>query len=124
LADIAWTSAFSARSSALFFSEQWHFEVVNTLSAYALALRARAAEMLYACSEQATFEERKQEITRCLCTAAGVFEYIKDVELARWGEKPPGTLLEKTAEYYALMSTYVERDTVRIAGDRSCRVEG
>jgi hypothetical protein len=79
-----------------------------------MCFRARAAELLVSSSDAASFASAKQEITRCLCTAAGVLDYIKDVELARWGEKPSAvSLLEKFAEFYAMLSTYVLRTNHR-----------
>ena len=44
------------------------------------------------------------EIVRSLCQAAGVFEYIRDVELARWTQKPVEAIPEKYTEFYSVLS--------------------
>jgi len=102
----SWTSAIGkAYTTSFFTSNQWHFEAVNVLMCYALAHRERASELLHVALDDAMFSERKSEITRLLCTAAGIFDYIKEVELHRWGQKPTQVIVEKLVEPYAFLSS-------------------
>eukprot|EP01094_Clydonella_sp_ATCC50884_P004763 TRINITY_DN1377_c2_g1_i2.p1 TRINITY_DN1377_c2_g1~~TRINITY_DN1377_c2_g1_i2.p1 ORF type:complete len:257 (+),score=72.77 TRINITY_DN1377_c2_g1_i2:517-1287(+) len=72
---------------------------------YGLAYRERASEMLALAMDDSMFAERKSEITRMLCTASGIFEFIKETELHRWGQKPNAVIVEKLVEPYAFLSS-------------------
>ena len=61
------------------------------------------------------FKNNSAPIAKDLCIAAGIFEYIKNVELARWTQKPTELLPEKYTEYYTILCALSIAEAEQIA---------
>lgn len=102
---VYWTSCTSTQfCEKLYTCDDWHFEVVNTLIAYAMLFRKGACAYL----EQAggaNFEEVSKPVAHLLSRAAGVLDYANEVELSKWTNKPDMDMPEKLSETFLVLST-------------------
>lgn len=80
---VTWTSTVGYSKADSFNSHSFHFEIIFVLLILGFLHRESAANLLATCTED-TFGERAAEIGKKLCTAAGTFQYIHAVQLARW----------------------------------------
>jgi len=113
---ISWTSSLGSKYSKKFFtSNHWHFEAVNAILQYGLLHREKAHIMLKSLVSNDDFINQTVPIAKTLCFAAGIFDYIKNVELARWTQKPVELLPEKYTELYTILSTLCIAEAHQIA---------
>ena len=61
------------------------------------------------------YKEKSNQVVQSLCTAAGIFDYIKKIELSRWTHKPSEPLPEKYTEYYTILSTLCIAESQQVA---------
>lgn len=60
-------------------------------------------------------KKNSASIAKLLCFAAGIFDYIRTVELSRWTKKPTDSIPEKYTEYYTILSALSIAEAEQIA---------
>jgi len=92
----SWTSSLTNSKKPYFTDYTYRYEVVMTLMVYAYVMCNRAWFINETLAE-GNFEENSRQAAHYLKSAAGVFDYVHDVELPRWINMPADRPLETIA---------------------------
>lgn len=99
----SWTSSLTNHRKSFFTDYTFRYETVMTLMAYGYALCNRAWSVNNATTE-ATFDEDSKQSAHFLRLAAGVFDYVQNVELPRWINMPADRPFEAMTPVTAALS--------------------
>ena len=84
--------------------------------AYGMLQRNKASILLNQISANTVaFDQESPNVLKHLCTAAGIFDYIREIELARWTLKPDDLIPEKHTETLTFLSALCLAEAEQVA---------
>eukprot|EP01095_Lingulamoeba_sp_RSL-Kostka_P004777 TRINITY_DN15995_c0_g1_i1.p1 TRINITY_DN15995_c0_g1~~TRINITY_DN15995_c0_g1_i1.p1 ORF type:complete len:390 (+),score=95.52 TRINITY_DN15995_c0_g1_i1:48-1217(+) len=113
---ISWTSSVAKNfHNYAFVCDHWHFEAVSALISYGMLHRSKACTLLNSVNSDDTFDLKSKEIAKHLCESAGIFNYINEVQMVKWNQKPFTEIPEKYTELYTALSCLSIAEAQQIA---------